>query len=198
MTYKTFHLPLLFTVLIAAVLAGCQRSVPPVVKVGLVAPFEGAQRAVGYDVIYSARLAVRQINEAGGIGGYRVALVALDDSGSVEFARKTAVSLTLDPSVVAVIGHWHPANEASAADVAAIYADAGLLYIPMSAADTMPVAQLDPAFVAAYEAVTPFDETPGPYAGPAYATFSQLWQVLQTAVSQSGELNREVVWNGEN
>jgi hypothetical protein len=188
MTHKTFHLYLFFALLIALLLAGCQRSVPPVVKVGLVAPFEGAQRAVGYDVIYSARLAVRQINEAGGIGGYRVALVALDDSGSDEFARKTAVSLTLDPSVVAVIGHWHTT------DTAVIYADAGLLYIPMSAADTMPEAQLDPDFVAAYEAVTPFDERPGPYAGPAYAAFSQLWQVLDTAVSQSGELNRETVW----
>ncbi len=188
MTHKTFHLQLLFALLTALLMVGCQRSVPPVVKVGLVAPFEGAQRAVGYDVIYSARLAVRQINEAGGIGGYRVALVALDDSGSDDFARKTAVSLTLDPSVVAVIGHWH------AADAADIYADAGLFYIPMSAEDTMPETQLDPDFVAAYEAVTPFDETPGPYAGPAYEAFSQLWQVLETAVSQSGELNREAVW----
>ena len=68
-------------------LSGCA-SVQPVVKVGLVGPFEGANRAVGYDVIYSARLAVREINEAGGIGGYRVALVALDDSGDPQLAQE--------------------------------------------------------------------------------------------------------------
>ena len=80
---------LFFSLLISAfsLLTGCQ-SVAPVAKVALVAPFEGAQRAVGYDVIYSARLAVREINEAGGIGGYRVSLVALDDGGDPELARQ--------------------------------------------------------------------------------------------------------------
>jgi ABC-type branched-subunit amino acid transport system substrate-binding protein len=42
-------------------------SVAPVVKVGLVGPFEGRHREIGYDAIYSARLAVREINQAGGI-----------------------------------------------------------------------------------------------------------------------------------
>ena len=73
-------------------LSGCA-SVDPVVKIGLVAPFEGQNRAVGYDVIYSARLAVREINEAGGIGGYRVALVALDDSSDPTLAAQTAHAL---------------------------------------------------------------------------------------------------------
>ncbi|MCP5097251.1 MAG: ABC transporter substrate-binding protein, partial [Chloroflexi bacterium] len=73
-----FLLPSSFFLLF--LLIGCA-SVAPVVKIGLVGPFEGQHRAVGYDVIYSARLAVREINAAGGIGGHRVALVALDDSG---------------------------------------------------------------------------------------------------------------------
>ncbi|MCA9945233.1 MAG: ABC transporter substrate-binding protein, partial [Anaerolineales bacterium] len=69
------------------------------------APFEGAQRELGYDAIYAARLAVREVNQAGGIGGYRVALVALDDRGDEQLAGETAVSLTIDSAVVAVIGH---------------------------------------------------------------------------------------------
>ncbi|MCA9936880.1 MAG: ABC transporter substrate-binding protein, partial [Anaerolineales bacterium] len=69
-----------FLFIILLILSGCA-SVDPVVKVGLVGPFEGANRAIGYDVIYSARLAVREINAAGGVGGYRLSLVALDDSG---------------------------------------------------------------------------------------------------------------------
>ena len=66
-----------FLLALALLAAGCA-SVDPVVKIGLVAPFEGRQRAVGYDAIYSARLAVREINAAGGVGGHRVVLVALD------------------------------------------------------------------------------------------------------------------------
>ena len=70
------RVPLLFALLM--ILSGCA-SVKPVVKIGLVAPFEGRARAVGYDAIYAARLAVREANAAGGIGGYRLAVVALDD-----------------------------------------------------------------------------------------------------------------------
>ena len=84
------------------------------VKVGLVAPFEGRHRAIGYDALYSARLAVRELNAAGGIDGTRVALVALDDSGNPEFAAATADSLIVDPNVVAVVGHWLPETTAAA------------------------------------------------------------------------------------
>ena len=97
-------------------LSGCQ-SVAPVVKVGLVAPFEGRYRDIGYDVIYSARLAVREINEAGGIGGTRVALVALDDNGNPEFAQATANSMVIDPAVVAVVGHWLPETSGVSAPI---------------------------------------------------------------------------------
>jgi hypothetical protein len=164
-------------------------SVEPVVKVGLVGPFEGKHRAVGYDVIYSARLAVREINAAGGIGGYRVALVALDDSGDPELARETAVSLTLDPAVVAVIGHWQLETTAVAADV---YAEAGLVFITTNAA---PFAATDPAnysaeFREAYELITPFGETPGPYAAAAYDAFNQLWQAMAEAAEADGTIDR--------
>jgi hypothetical protein len=169
-------------------LSACGR-VAPVVKVGLAAPFEGRQRAVGYDVIYSARLAVREINAAGGIGGYRVALVALDDGADPELARDAAASLVIDPRVVAVVGHWQPQTTAVAAP---IYAAAGLAFWP--AGDAIDPAGLDPAFVAAYEAVTPFDETPGPYAGPAYAAFQELWEALARAHAASGVIDRAAVY----
>jgi len=165
--------------------------VDPVVKIGLVGPFEGANRAIGYDVIYSARLAVREINAAGGIDGYRVSLVALDDSGDVGLARETAVSLTLDPSVVAVVGHWLPDTTAAALPV---YADVGL---PFLAAGDVPFAAAVPAqypqaFREAYESVTPFSEVPGPYAAPAYDAFQLLREALETA-GENGNLTREDV-----
>lgn len=167
-------------------------SVAPVVKVGLVAPFEGRERAIGYDVLYSARLAVREINAAGGINGTRVALVALDDGGSPEFAAATAEALLVDPNVVAVVGHWLPETTVVAQPR---YQRGGMALLaggepPFVAGDP---ALLDEDFVAAYTAVTPFDEVPGPYAGAAYEAFTRLWELLAQAQGQSGEIDRTAV-----
>jgi hypothetical protein len=172
-------------------LAGC-RGVEPVVKVGLVAPFEGRHRAVGYDVLYSARLAVRELNAAGGIDGTRVALVALDDGGSAEFAAATADSLILDPNVVAVVGHWLPETTAVAAPH---YVEGGLTFLAGGDTPFLPTdpAELPADFVAAYSAVTPFDEMPGPYAGPAYETYQFLWRLLAETQEQYGAITRSTV-----
>jgi len=171
--------------------AGCA-SVDPVVKIGLVAPFEGRHRAVGYDALYSARLAVREINQAGGIGGYRVALVALDDRGDEVFARTAAASLALDPGVVAVVGHYLPETTSAAEPV---YGERGLALV---AAGQPPFEATDPAGLAAdfreaYDAVTPFDETAGPYAGPTYEAFEALWSALGRAEETTGRIDRDSV-----
>lgn len=170
-------------------LVGCS-SVEPVVKVGLVGPFEGEHRAIGYDVIYSARLAVREINEAGGIAGHRVALVALDDGGDVALAEQTAVSMSIDPGVVAVIGNWLPENTAVAGD---IYAQHQLPFIPMGEPPFGQNDDLPFEFIQAYEAVTPFDETAGPYAGSTYDAFQLLWQAMAESETINGEINRDGV-----
>jgi ABC-type branched-subunit amino acid transport system substrate-binding protein len=170
-------------------LCGCG-SVEPVVKIGLVAPFEGRYRPVGYDVIYSGRLAVRQVNQAGGVGDYRVALVALDDSGDAELAAEVAASLAIDPGVVAVIGHWRPETTAAAGP---IYAEAGLPYIDATGLERIDPAGLPADFRFAYEAVTPFDETPGEYAGPAYADFETVLAALAAAEAEYGRIDRTTV-----
>ncbi len=85
-----------------------------VIKIGLVAPFEGRYRYIGYDAIYAARLAVQEINLAGGVAGWRIDLVAYDDRGSPEMARNAARNLTVDPDVIAVIGHYRQESTAAA------------------------------------------------------------------------------------
>lgn len=187
---------LLLTVycLLLTVLAGCA-SVQPVVKIGLVAPFEGAQRELGYDAIYAARLAVRQINQSGGVGGYRVALVALDDRGDVQLAGETAVSLTVDPKVVAVIGHG---LEQTTAVAQPIYAEANLPLLPLG---NPPFTPQDPAllpteFQTAYNAVTPFDETAGPYAAATYDAMQLLFQAMAAGEATFGTIDRDSVTNG--
>ena len=152
------------------------------------APFEGRDRAIGYDVIYSARLAVREINEAGGIEGTFVALVALDDGGDVALAEATARSLVTDPAVVAVMGHWLPETTTAAAP---IYTSAALPFFPPGPA--IDPTTLDPAFRQRYEAITPFDETPGPYAGPAYALIQEVLSAIAAAQTEQGTISRETV-----
>jgi ABC-type branched-subunit amino acid transport system substrate-binding protein len=95
---------------LSLLLAACTfpGSTQPVIKIGLVAPFEGRYRAIGYEAIYAARLAIREINAQGGLNGYRIELVALDDRGESDQAIGAARKLTIDPQVIAVIGHYRP------------------------------------------------------------------------------------------
>ena len=177
---------LLFTVY-CLLLTACS-STPPVIKIGLVAPCEGRDRPIGYDVIYSARLAVREINEAGGVEGTFVALVALDDGGDVELAQATAQSLVLDPAVVAVMGHWLPETTTAAAP---IYATASLpLFVPGPTTDPT---TLSSDFRQRYEGITPFDEIPGPYAGPAYDLIQAVLAAVAAAQAKQGTISRETV-----
>ena len=95
----------------------------PTIKLGLVAPFEGQDRAVGYEVIWAVRLAVREANEQALVPGYGLELVALDDMGDERRAQEQADKLAADPQVVAVLGHW---LQATTAAVSEGYATAGL------------------------------------------------------------------------
>jgi ABC-type branched-subunit amino acid transport system substrate-binding protein len=87
-------------------LTACFPLTRPVVKIALVAPFEGRYREVGYEVIYAVRLAVREANANHEIAGYSVELLALDDSGDVDMATEQARKVAADPQVAGVIGHW--------------------------------------------------------------------------------------------
>ncbi len=121
-----------------ALISACA-STAPVIKIGLVAPFEGRYRPVGYDAIYAARLAVREQNAQGGVGGYRVELVAYDDGGDAQAAVERARQLALDPQVVAVIGHYRVETTRAAWEV---YSRKVLpLIAPVIPADSLPDAR---------------------------------------------------------
>jgi len=123
-------------------------AVRPAVKIGLIAPFEGRYRYVGYDVIYAVRLALRQANAAGGVGtppveggqsgllpwrgGYSVELVAYDDGADPAMAAEQARKLAADPEVVAAIGHFR--EETTSAALSA-YAEAGISLVAPAVLD---------------------------------------------------------------
>jgi branched-chain amino acid transport system substrate-binding protein len=106
----------LTVVVLSFSLAGCRqaRAVRPSVKIGLVAPFEGQYRYVGYDVIYAVRLAIREANAVDGVAGYAIELVAYDDGGDPESAALQARKLDIDPQVLGVIGHFRERTTAAA------------------------------------------------------------------------------------
>jgi hypothetical protein len=129
--------------------AGC-RLAPrgPSVAVGLAAPFEGAQRDLGYEVLAAARLAIADQNAAGGRLGRPVTLIALNDEADPAGAVTAARKLVLDPTIIGVIGHW--SSDATAAALP-IYAAAGRPLI-------VPSASLSPAAFHGAAALAPSAE----------------------------------------
>lgn len=107
---------------IAALLLGCT-STRPTVKIALLAPFEGVHRPLGYDVLYGVKLAVQERNAAGGVGGFGIELVALNDDGQAAQAGRQVEALVADPAVVGVVGPWQTHTARAAAPA---YARAGL------------------------------------------------------------------------
>ncbi len=106
----------------------------PVVKVALVAPFEGHLRRVGYEAFPAMRLAIRARIAAGSTA--RVTFIAYNDDGDPEAAARVARNVALDPEVVAVIGHLVPSTTLAAL---AVYTQAGLpVIVPSVPANALP------------------------------------------------------------
>jgi branched-chain amino acid transport system substrate-binding protein len=114
--------------------AGLLGSTGPVVKIGLVAPFEGLHRHLGYEVLYAVKLAVRERNAVGGVSSYMVELVALDDGNDPAQAPLQARKMIVDPDVMGVIGHFSDEAALAALDE---YHRVGLALITQVAADTV-------------------------------------------------------------
>lgn len=76
------------------------QSVRPIVKIGLIAPFEGLYRASGYAALEGMRHAVTVCAPA----GMDILPLALDDSGDSAQARRAAQKLLVDPTVRAIVG----------------------------------------------------------------------------------------------
>lgn len=119
---RIFHI---FVCAFSVILAACSSSSPPIVKIGLVAPFEGRYRELGYDVIHAIRLAINDVNSR---NSQRASfeLVAFDDGADPELAREQAHKIATDPDIVAVLGHWLPATTISAAP---IYSSEGIPFL---------------------------------------------------------------------
>jgi ABC-type branched-subunit amino acid transport system substrate-binding protein len=94
-----------------------------VIKLGVIAPFEGMGRPLGYAVLPAIKAAVEEANASGDLGRYRVLVVAFNDDLDAPTAAAQAQALALDPDVLAVVGPWTTETAAAATP---ILAEAGL------------------------------------------------------------------------
>lgn len=82
-------------------------TIPTPTRIALLAPFEGRYREVGYDALYSARMAVQDA------GTNFIELLPVEDGGSVTSAAARARALNLDPDVAAVLVMGYSATDAA-------------------------------------------------------------------------------------
>jgi branched-chain amino acid transport system substrate-binding protein len=103
------------------------------IKIGVASDLSNISAESGADIANAADIAVRDLNEAGGVRGFRVQLVVEDDRCRPSDAEAVASGFAADPQVVAVVGHLCSDASLTAAE---IYANAR---IPMvSPASTGP------------------------------------------------------------
>ena len=111
-----------------AVLAGCTGDAHPVVKVGVVAPFEGRGRLLGYEVLRAVKLAAADANARHDFGRYRVLVVAYNDDLDMATAARQAKALAADADVVGVVG---PCTVETVAGALPVLAAAGVPAMPL-------------------------------------------------------------------
>jgi len=100
------------------------------VFVYVAAPLSGFQANGGQTVLGGVRLAAEQINRAGGLLGYKVTIVGLDDQSdsdvAVAVAEEIKAKIAEGREVLGVIGHYNSGQTLSAM---AIYKDLPLIVI---------------------------------------------------------------------
>ncbi len=175
-------------------LAACSfpGSVKPTIKIGLSAPFEGRYRDLGYEVLHAVRLAVRQRNDAGGIGRrYLVELVALNDFGEAGEAVVQARKMAADPGVLGVLAGL---SSETAQTAATEYTRLGLAFLIPTTDLTKPQPSLptEPGFKADYQALSG-GVPPGQAAAWAYAEASRLLDALDATARFDGLPSRQGV-----
>jgi len=101
---------------------------PDPIYIGATCEMSGDQAVVGEFLKQGVELAIKEINESGGIWGSKLAAVYLDDKADPKEAATVAQRFCSDPRIVAVIGHDFSSCSGAAAP---IYDKCGLLQISM-------------------------------------------------------------------
>lgn len=98
-------------------------------KIAVALALTGGSAEQGNQVKNSVKLAIKDINDAGGINGKMVELVEYDDQADPKQSATVANAIAADDSILAVIGHT---NSSCTLAGAAIYNNAGIPQITCS------------------------------------------------------------------
>jgi len=128
-----FILPLLL--ILSLVACGTTQSKGEVL-VYVAVPLSGFQANGGQTVLGGANLKARQINQAGGVAGYTIKVVGMDDESdsdvAVEAANQVRSDLAEGKKIVAIIGHYNSGQTLAAME---IYKDLPILVITPTASE---------------------------------------------------------------
>ena len=118
-------------------IAACGPSKPQgEVIVYVAAPLSGFQANGGQTVLGGARLMAAQLNKAGGLLGYTVNVVGMDDESdsdvAVEVAEQIKADLQAGKKVIGVVGHYNSGQTLAAMEV---YKDLPLIVITPTASE---------------------------------------------------------------
>jgi branched-chain amino acid transport system substrate-binding protein len=106
------------------------------VIVYVAAPLSGFQANAGQTVLGGVRLAAEQINRAGGLLGYKVTVISMDDESdsevAVDIAQQIQTDLNEGRNVLGVIGHLNSGQTLAAME---IYKDLSLVVITPTASE---------------------------------------------------------------
>ncbi|MBM3187108.1 MAG: branched-chain amino acid ABC transporter substrate-binding protein [Chloroflexi bacterium] len=127
-----------FVALVCLALAGCvpveqmpagEAAFVGPIKVGMMTVMTGPAASVGMEQRNWAKLAVDEVNKAGGIGGVEVEMVDADTEFDPAKAVLVAERLAADQSIYGIVG---PESSQNCAAVATIFEEAGIAYISPS------------------------------------------------------------------
>ncbi len=126
--------------LMGALLAGCgpgsQEPTKGEVIVYVAAPLSGFQANGGQTVVGGARLMAEQLNKAGGLLGYKVKVIGLDDESdskvAVQVAEQIKADIAAGKRVIGVVGHYNSGQTIAAME---IYKDLPIIVITPTASE---------------------------------------------------------------
>ncbi len=118
-------------------LAACGSSQPKgEVTVYVAAPLSGFQANGGQTVLGGAKLMAEQLNQAGGLLGYRIKVVGIDDESdsdvAVEVAQQIEEAIERGDRIIGLIGHYNSGQTLAAMEV---YKDLPLVVITPTASE---------------------------------------------------------------
>jgi branched-chain amino acid transport system substrate-binding protein len=129
----------LVVVLLSLLLVACGASGEPTkgeVTIYVAAPLSGFQANGGQTVLGGARLAAEKVNRAGGLLGYKINVVGLDDESdsdvAVDIAHEVEAAVDQGERVLGVIGHLNSGQTLAAME---IYKDLSVVVITPTASE---------------------------------------------------------------